>query len=238
MHKSMLTIGLLSATLLPAGAFAANGTWTGNVEFGYVKTGGNTDTSNLNLKAKAETSWEKWRNAVNFEAASSTTDSVTTAERYLLSDQASRQYTEHSYSFVFLGYENDRFSGYDYRLSGIAGYGYRVYSEPDLTMDLEVGPGLRRSKLDTGSTDNEFIGRGAFKLKWLISKTSTFSEDINSDVGDNSVVTRSVTALQSKINGSLSSKITYTVAHNSDVPDPSIKKTDTELAVTLVYTFE
>jgi len=57
------------------------------------------------------------------------------------------------------------------------------------------------------------------------------------DVGEDTTVTKSVTALTAQINGSLATKITYTIKNTSDVPTDDIEKTDTETAVTLVYSF-
>ena len=237
MHKSMLTIGLLSATLLPAGAFAANGTWTGNVEFGYVKTGGNTDTSNLNLKAKAETSWEKWRNAVNFEAASSTTDSVTTAERYLLSGKSDYKFTEFNYLFANVVWEKDRFSGYDYRVSETVGYGRKLVHSPTVSLDTEVGGGARQSKITaTGDTQDEALARLAAKLAWTISESTGFGEELTVDIGEESTVTRSVTSLKSQVAGNLATKITFTFRNTTDTP-AGVKSNDYETAVALVYGF-
>jgi putative salt-induced outer membrane protein len=76
--------------------------------------------------------------------------------------------------------------------------------------------------------------RGAAKLMWKVSDTSKFTEDFSTEVGENETVTKSVTALSAKVNGSLSTKVSYTIKNTSDVP-PGFKKTDSEMAVTLVF---
>lgn len=135
-----------------------------------------------------------------------------------------------------INYEDDKFSGYDYRVSEALGYGRRVIDEPTLMLSLEIGPGARQSKLETGGSDNEMTARGAAKLEWKIAETSTFTEDLTTDVGEDVTVTKSITALRAQINGSLATKITYTIKNTSDVP-VGVRKTDTETAVTLVYSF-
>jgi putative salt-induced outer membrane protein len=230
----LLTVAAVSSCL--AEEEVNDGSWKGNAELGIVNTTGNTETETISAKAKAETEREKWRHTINFEALNSSDQNATTAERYFLSGQSSYKMGKKNFFFVLLSYEDDRFSGYDYRVTESIGYGRRVIGEPDLTLDLEIGPGARQSKLESGGSEDELLVRGAAKLAWKISKTSKFSEDFSTEVGEDVTVTKSVTGLSAQINGSLATKITYTIKNTSDVP-VGVKKTDTETAVTLVYSF-
>lgn len=227
------TVTAFAETAIPD-TTVSNPAWKGNVEIGFVMTDGNTETETLNAKAKAETEREKWRHTINLEALNSSDQNVSTAERYMLSGQSSYKMGPKNFFYGLVSYEDDRFSGYDYRVTESIGYGRRVIAEPVLTLDLEVGPGARQSKLDSGQTEDELLARGAAKLMWKVSKTSKFTEDLSTEVGEDVTVTKSVTGLSAKINGSLSTKLTYTVKNTSDVP-PGIHKTDSEMAVTLVF---
>jgi len=231
-----LLLSATAATNSVAETVPKDGAWKGNVELGIVNTTGNTETETINAKAKAAFEQEKWRHTVTFESLTSSDQSVTTAERYVLNGQSDYKFGKHNYFFVMLGYENDRFSGYDYRTTEALGYGHRVVDEPTLTLGLEIGPGARQSKLETGGSEDEMTVRGAAKLAWKISDTSSFTEDLSTDVGEDTTITKSVTALTAQINGSLATKVTYTIKNTSDVP-VGVKKTDTETAVTLVYSF-
>ncbi len=210
--------------------------WKGNVELGIVITTGNTETETINAKAKVETEREKWRHIAFVESLNSSTQGTATAERFVINGQSDYKFGEHNYFFAMVNYEDDSFSGYEYRVSEAFGYGRRVMNESNLTLDMEAGPGARQSKLDSGSSDNEYTVRGAVKLAWKVSETSTFTEDLSTDVGEDATITKSVTALTAQVYGSLATKITYTIKNTSDVP-VGIKKTDTETAVTLVYSF-
>jgi putative salt-induced outer membrane protein len=239
-YRMILSVLAISAAATASAETAApdaavlDAAWKGNVEIGYVTTSGNTETESLNAKAKAETEREKWRHTVNLEALNSSDKNVTTAERYMLSGQSSFKMGPKNFFFVLLSYEDDRFSGYDYRVTESVGYGRRVLGEPTLTLDLEIGPGARQSKLDSGVNEDESLMRGAAKLMWKVSDTSKFTEDFSTEVGENETVTKSVTALSAKVNGSLSTKVSYTIKNTSDVP-LGFKKTDSEMAVTLVF---
>ncbi|MCF6255084.1 MAG: DUF481 domain-containing protein [Gammaproteobacteria bacterium] len=214
----------------------ADGSWKGDVELGIVTTTGNTETETINAKAKAVTEREKWRHTVSLESLNTSNGGDTTAERYVVNGQSDYKFGEHNYFFVMINYENARFSGYDYRVSEALGYGRRVIDKAALALDLEIGPGARQSKLSTGGNEDEFTLRGAAKLAWKVSDTSTFTTDLSVDAGEDTTVTKSVTALTAQINGSLATKITYTIKNTSDVP-VGVEKTDTETAVTLVYSF-
>ena len=78
--------------------------------------------------------------------------------------------------------------------------------------------------------------RLAGSLSWNISKTSHFTQDLSAEIGEDTTVSKSVTALKTQIDGSLAMKISYTIKHTSEVP-ADIEKTDSETAVTLVYGF-
>ena len=211
--------------------------WKGDAELGVLNTNGNTKTRNITAKAKIVNDRDSWRHTVNAEALNSSEESGTTAERYYLSGKSDYKLTEKSYAFGLLTYENDRFSGYDYRTTETLGYGRNVIKRDTLTLDLEAGLGARQSKISTtGENQNEGLIHLAGSLGWKVSDTSTFSEDLSSDIGEKSTVSKSVTALKTQIAGNLASKISFTAKHTSKVP-AGVTKLDTETAVTLVYGF-
>jgi len=218
--------------------------WTSTAELGYVVTSGNSETSTINAKIDATHEKESWRHNVHAESfASSTTDKTTnietrSAERYQLSGKSDYKFNETDYAFALLNYDKDRFSGYQYQASVSLGYGRRLLNEKDMTFDAEVGPGMRTIKVD-GAQDSESEGllRLAIKYVWKVSDNSTFTEDLSSDFASDLTVTKSITALTANINSSLAMKLSLTTKNNSVVPAGS-KKTDTETAVTLVYSFQ
>ena len=232
----LITVGLLLWNTVLAAENIKESKWKGEAELGLIYTSGNTKTDSVNLKAKIAKEQGKWRHLAAVAALRTSDDTGTTAQRFELKGQSDYKFSEHEYLFGLVNYENDRFSGYDYRVSEAVGYGRRVLDQPDMTLNLEVGPGARQSKLDTGSSDSEFIMRGAAKYAWSITKTSNFTEDLSVEAGKDTTISKSVTALSSKINGDLAMRISYTIRQASSVP-PDIEKTDTETAVTLVYSY-
>lgn len=210
--------------------------WNGEAELGFVKTTGNTETETFVLKAKAINKRNKWKNTARGEALHNADSDTVTAEKYFLSGKS--EYTFHNRSYVFglVTYDDDRFSGFDYELLGVLGYGRTVMDRENLKLNLEVGAGGRQSEPEVGETDNEAVLRAAGDFEWKISKSATFIQELSSDIGEDKTITRSLTALTTKINSYLSSRIAYQLKYTSEVP-PGIEKTDTELTFTLLFKY-
>jgi len=234
-------LGLTAGGLLNSQAFAADlpespPAWKTEVGLGYVKTTGNTRTESIKGTAKTVHELQQWRQSASLEALNTSDNGKTTAERYLLSGKIDYKYSAFNYWYVTATYENDRFSGYDYRTSESAGYGRRLVQRPSVKLDVEIGPGARQTKYDTGEHSRELMARLAATLKWAISSNSEFSEEYTTEYGQDTTVSKSVTALKANLNSQLAMKLSYTIKYTSKVPDGA-DKTDTESVITLVYNF-
>lgn len=210
--------------------------WKGEAELGGIVTSGNTKTQSLSSKLSLVNEQEKWRNSFRSETLVSSDAVRTTAERYLLAGKSDYKFGDESYIFGLLSADRDRFSGYKYRLSLSSGYGRRLIQEENLGLDLEAGPGVRRSRLQDGPTDNELFLGTASNFFWNFSETSALTQTISTEFGTDITIARSITGLKTQIAGNLAMKVTITSKYTSIVPE-SRKKTDIETAITMVYGF-
>ena len=210
--------------------------WKGNAELGIVKTSGNTSTQSINASAGIVYKRDRWTHNGKFELLNSSSDNVTSAERYTATGKSDYKLDELSYVFGRLDYENDRFAGFEYRTTEVIGYGRRVINRDTVTLDLEAGPGARQIKYIHGDSKNEAIGRVAAMFAWKVSDTATFTEDLSSDIGQDATISKSVTALKAQVAGNLGMKVSFTVRNVSKVP-VGTNKTDRETTITLVYGF-
>lgn len=232
---------LIGAAILTASAGSAvaepQSRWSGEAELGFVKTSGNTDTETFNAKAGVVNERRRLRHTGKLDVLTASHDGTETAERYFLTGKSDYKLSGVSYLFVLLSYEDDRFTGYDYRASESVGYGRTVIDRAGLTLDLEGSVGARQSQLvTTGEETGEAVVRIAGALKWVISDAAEFTQDLESEVGEDATITRSVSALTTTVAGSLAAKFAVHVKHTSDVP-AGIDRTDTETSTTLVYSF-
>ena len=210
--------------------------WNGEAELGLVQTTGNTETESFVFRAKVINQRDQWKHTGRGEALRNADGDTVTAEKYFLSGKSEYTFRDRSYLFGLVTYDDDRFSGFDYQLLGVLGYGRTVMDRENLKLNLEVGAGGRRSEPEIGETNDEAVFRVAGDFEWKISKTATFIQELSSDIGEDNTVTRSLTALTAKINSYLSSRIAYQLKHTSDVP-PGIEKTDTEFTFTLLFKY-
>ncbi len=238
-----LNTGVIAATItdVPTTAAAPDKGWQSTAEAGIIVTSGNTKTSSFNGKFDTNKEVEKWRFNLHAETLSSSSDNVKSAEKYLASGQSNYKFNKFDYMFGLLMYNKDLFSGYQYQTTLAAGYGRRLLDDETMTLDMEAGPGVRFSKIDTGidpnaKTKSTAILRLAAKYRWKLSDSSKFSEDLTSEASHDSSVAKSVTGLTAKVNSSLAMKVTVTLTRTTHVP-VGTKENDTETALTLVYSF-
>ena len=246
MKRNRLTVLclLLILALLPVNA-QAESSWDGEGEIGYLMTSGNSETESLNTKLNLGYESTHWRHIGHFEALYSAeeqetetgeSEMKTSAEKYLVSAKTAYKFTETDYAFLHGSYEDDRFSGYDYQTSFSAGYGRRLFKTERLLMEIEVGPGYRYNRLDDGKTEAEAIARGYVLFSAVLTEGSSFKQEFSAEAGEDQTVTKSVSALKAQIVGALSMKASFTAEHTSTVPEDT-DNTDTETALTLVYSF-
>lgn len=215
----------------------AHAAWSGDVEFGYLATSGNTDTESLNGKFLAEYDAGSWSNKLTAGGAYTTDQSDTTAERYVAADTLAWDINERNYLFVTVDWEKDLFAGVRERLSETIGYGRHVLTGPVHTLDLELGAGARQSQdNDTRERYDDAIFRAAMLYGWTISETSKFKQSLKTESGESNTFVESVSELKLAVVGNLYAGLSYTVKYNSDVADGS-ENTDTYTAVNLSYSF-
>ncbi|WP_258808347.1 YdiY family protein [Pseudidiomarina sp. CB1] len=223
--------------------------WDASAELGLLFTSGNTKTETFKTKLNAARDYENWRHkgVIDYyrskQEDQSTGETYTTGDRLFVSAQSNYKFSPESRSsvFVFGSYEEDKFSGYDYRGTVAVGYGARYRYSPTLFADYEVGPGLSVNKpiVDGIAQEQESsaILRLAGNLVWDITKSSKLNALASTEIGEQNTKSRGELSVSANVNSSLALKFSVAASHNSYLEDPSKEKLDTETAVTLVYSF-
>lgn len=211
--------------------------WKGEGELGFTSTSGNTESDTLNTKLSISKSHDKWMHKAAIEILKASTNNVDSADSLVFTEKSEYKFAEKSYAFVSLRHEDDEFSGYDYQQSLSFGVGHQFIKNDQHTLDASAGLGYRRLKETISQIEkNEGIVKADAAYEYIISEHAKFTEKVLIESGESNTHSESETALKMKINGNLSSKISYTIKHNSDVP-AGTEKTDKITAVTLVYGF-
>jgi putative salt-induced outer membrane protein len=231
---------LLSASMHAAAKDEkSSGLWSGDLELGYVSTSGNTKEATAKTRVDVNREKEYWRYNIALESLNSESSGTRSAERYFFGNRLAYQYTETNFTFGYISYDDDRFSGFDYQATASAGWGRRLINDEVMQWDVEIGPGYRFNKVEdetTAEDSEELIVRGFTKFIWDFSDTSTFSQSLNVESGEDNTISKSITGLKVQVNGSISIKLSYTVKYTDTVPQDT-ERADTESAVTVNYSF-
>jgi len=220
----------------PQGFIGTDG-WSGSAKIGGDKKTGNTDETNLSTAVAMKREAELWTQHIAFSSQFSESDGDTTDEVYKAGYKADRAISERSYLYGGTAYENDKFSGFDYRLTTSAGYGYKILNKPTHTWSLEAGPGVRVNKIDeTNSTQSEYIGRVASYYALDLYDGVKLTNNTLVLFGEDSTTLDNTIALKIRIIGQLGAEFSYNVTHDTDVPDDT-EKTNTHFIGALVYDF-
>ena len=212
------------------------GLWSGEVDVGMSAKTGNTKSTKLLAKLRLEHDANVWQHRLRFDSLRETHSGDKKAERYLAQFQSNYRLTDRSYLFGVARGEWDEFSGFAYQTSLSGGYGYRAWISDRGSLDLEAGPGVRRSTPDDDAAETELVVRFRSDLNVQISEHSDFRQEVNVITGSENTQTEAITSVTARVIGRLALRLSFTVINNSDVP-PDTKKTDTTTAASMVYTF-
>lgn len=225
------------AALLLSPSLAVAGEVSGSLGASLLVTDGNSQSRSLGGKVNLVYASDPWKNTFDASATNVTGSTGQTAERYLAADKVDYSFTEHTYAFVTAEWEKDLFGPVRERTSETVGIGRHFLLGPTHFLDGEVGGGARQTKANvTGLRESEAIGRVAGKYQWKFTDTNSFTEQVKVESGASNTFSESISALTMQLVGTLSTAITYTVRHNSDVP-AGRERVDTETAVNIVYPF-
>jgi putative salt-induced outer membrane protein len=210
--------------------------WSGTIAGGYVAVRGNSESETENFKAEVLYDQGKWHHSLLGTAIGASQDDETSAEAYKVQAKTKYDLADRYYAFGLAEYNKDRFSSYDYQIFEAAGLGWRVFQTKTMELNLEAGPGLTQSKLDSGEDQNEMVARVGGDYHWHISENAVFSETASSSIGSDNTYIESLTELKANVVGNLALVLGYLWKHNTDV-DPGTDKSDTLTSISLEYKF-
>lgn len=256
-----LALCALSLCAVTAYAEKDDKTWSADAEFGLISTSGNTTTSSLKAKLDIQQELTRWRNQYILEGlykqdevdvtdgAETTKESQTTAQKMFGSVQSDYKLNaEHQGLFVYGSYEDDRFSGYAYQGTIAAGYSDRLFKTDKSRLNYSVGPGVAFTKAEDvveadvvteGEKTTSAVVRFSANYLYRITENSKFTQTVSSDIAAQSgknTKTKSETALTANISSALAMKASFSVNHNTHVPEEK-KHADTQTAITLVFSY-
>jgi putative salt-induced outer membrane protein len=211
--------------------------FSGEGSLGWISNNGNTNNESLNggIKTIIRSDW--WAHSFSVSAKRVRDERAITAERYVFTEKSDFTFSDTSYAFASLRYDDDRFDGFEYQASAAIGIGWYLISSDTQHFDLELGAGYRKAKLSaTGEKNNEKISRLAQHYDINFTDTSQFFQDLVIESGNTNTASEFIAGLKVSMNSNLALKLSYNVKRNSN-PAPGSEKTDRTTAINLVFGF-
>jgi len=174
--------------------------FSGSGEAGLLMTSGNSETDSVNAKLGLKYEKDHLLGEVNLGALyRSETTEVTdennikrkedkvSAEKYNYSAKVGYKFNPANSIFVNGDYEDDRFSGYDYKTTYSIGYGRKMIDNDTVKLDIEIGPGYRYNRTNgywengvfiDEKTEDEAVFRGYAMFNYKFSEAVSFQQDV------------------------------------------------------------
>jgi putative salt-induced outer membrane protein len=245
----MKILPLLALAMASASAFAddrIDDTWHTSAELGAITTSGNTAGTSVSGKIDARQELDDWSNQYivsghfkedEVNNSDGERSSKRSAERYLLSAKAAYKLMKDDEKlFVLAAHAGDKFGAYTSYTTMAIGHSTRLYKSPAASVEVEIGPGYFNGERATGEPESGFTVRGAAAMRWQVSQSAHFSQQVSVERGTSNVHSSAEAALSTKINGTMQMKAAFIARNDTNVPADK-KNTDTQTSLTLVYSF-
>ncbi|MBN6150974.1 DUF481 domain-containing protein [Xanthomonas sp. AmX2] len=230
---------------------ASSSPWSGSGELGFASSHGNSSTETFNGRLKGQYLDGDWIHSLDLFALRASAEYTnsnddgstervrqTTSNRYTGSAGSALQLGEHRQLTASLRYERDDFATYD-RLGTVGiGYGTRVMDSDRYTVDVQVGPGVRRAHdVEEDRNETSLIGRGLFDFKYALTDNTEVGNTLLVESGSYNTFAQNDLGISVSMNSHFALKAGWQARHNSDVSDEK-KKTDTLTTMNVVYKFK
>jgi putative salt-induced outer membrane protein len=216
--------------------------WKTRIELSYVTASGNTDTQTLSGKLGAKKEEEIHRYYLKGTVLNAEGRGEETANKLLLDGRWERVLRERLFGFVTASYLKDEFSGYDYRMAGGPGLGYDLVRTEEHKLKCLISAVYSYDKFseDDKSSDSYISRKVAIEYEWQVLQNLRFKENADYLVSfedTDKYFINSETALEVKVDGSVSFGVSYTIAYQNKPPFPDIEHTDKVFLVSLIIDF-
>ncbi len=227
--------------------------WDGEIELTVTQAQGNSENTAFGGAMKAVNEFGRWTHAVSAYADFGGADGERTQERFGGMYQVDMTINDRAFAYNKIEYEDDRFSGFAYRIFYTAGLGYFFIDNDRAVWKGEAGPGVRYSSiqqtpdadpnsptfgqqipLEDSSTD--FAAFASSDLSLKLTDTTDLAHEVDVTYTDTTTTLTSKLAIDTRINGHLSLRVSGRVRYETDPPSGR-ENTDTVVKASLLFRY-
>lgn len=229
--------------------------WGGTASLGANTSTGNSETSNVNGSLRLGKTVGRWEHLVfgtifkgestlvvseegDDGTVSRTIVRGDTSDRIALGYQPKYYYTERTYFFGFLDWEQDEPANIDQATRQIIGVGHRFFSDATGFLSAEIGVGNKNTSVVTGEDINGGIGYLGVNYLNRFNENTTFTADFRSDFGSDNTFVEFGIGLGFRVSTNISFKISHFARNNSDLEsgdNPLSSSSDSVTTFNLVF---
>lgn len=254
------SLALYAICCLPLSALAdesaaAQPAITASAELGMLYKTGNTKSADIKTGFDLLYSQDLWRSTFDLDLLVKKTEKdhgdnevhfETTDQKWTIESKTNYTLDRTSKSYVYgdIAYEDNRFSSFENSSSVSAGLGREWFKNKKASLFADIGPGYKRDVTKAtptlaSETKSSFIIQAQAlylrKINEHVDFQQTLSVKYAPQSGENSKY-KAETSIITKLIETLQLKFSVLIDHNTQV-DAGSERTDTQTAMTLVYSF-
>jgi putative salt-induced outer membrane protein len=214
-------------------------TWSGEAEFSFVSTSGNSSTRTLGTAVKLEREARGWAFESGGSFVRSRAEGELNAESVTGLFRAARELTTRFEAYGKFDYLRNRFAGIDHRISPEAGAALQLLSGQPHSLRATGALGYVRETRQADETRSFASANTGLRYRWALSPTAELSSEGSytanlQDAGDWRIGNRA--ALRVAVTSIFSIRVSHTLEHLNQ-PVPGFENTDSRVSVALVAGF-
>ncbi len=213
------------------------GEWDGKATASGIVASGNSDTAAAGLHIDARREFSYFTHNVSLYFDYGTSKGVKSQQRWGAAYKLDYLLGDDTYAYGRVSYDEDEFSGFDYKIFGGLGIGHNFYDTKTFKLKVEGGPGYQYSPIDDSrEIDNRAAFYASGELHWIIRPGLKFQQNINATWTNPSSTLTSNSAITSALTDTLSTGISFLYRYETNPPAGRVN-TDTTFRLNLTYGF-
>jgi len=233
-----VTTALMGSNVCPTPEH--NGDIASHSEFSYINTKGNTNTTSLAFEGNAKSKWDLHIFRVHADAYRASNNGTTAKNKWSTEFNYDYQFDEVISTNYMIGYKEDRFSRFDYQFYTGPGLGWKVMDDPSEKLSLQGNILFAEDKPQEIPKNDYFSSKIGADYQWKIQDNLKFIQEATYRVNLEETkywFAYSKTAIESKINSTLSMGVSYKVDYVNTPPPLTLSHTDKTFMVSLIVDY-